>query len=88
MGGQASDFACIADVILTWGETVLLLAALALAPVGAGIVMIMAGRVGMKAKNISPGWRAGYTILFIGGWLFIVLGIGFSVAATALAILR
>ena len=77
----------LADIYLTWWQSLLFVAACSLALIGAGIVLILAGRTGMKAKDISPGWRIGYTIWFYGGWWFIVLGVFFPVAILAMILI-
>jgi hypothetical protein len=63
------------------------MATFSVAVVGAGVLMILAGRLGMNAKDATPAWRIGYTIWFIGGWLFIAFGIVFPLAVIALATL-
>lgn len=89
MDTQVRDFVRIADtgVVLEWWQGILCLAAFGLAAVGAGVVMILAGRTGMKAEDITPMWRTGYTLMFIFGWWFIAFGIGFPLITLVIALM-
>lgn len=82
-----ANLVCVADVVLAGWQDVLIIVAFALGLIGAGFVIILAGRSGMKSKDIGPSWRTGYTIWFYGGWWFVAVGILFLLAPIALTLI-
>ncbi|NBB86881.1 MAG: hypothetical protein GVY12_11780 [Bacteroidetes bacterium] len=51
-----------------------------------GIFLVVAGRGGRRMNDMPPGWRVGFLIWHVGGYVVIALGVLLGIGAVVLAI--